>query len=108
MPDIRETWPLRGLTRGEVKKLRAEGIDLARLDAGNADEAVDRVVALVLSPDLVGELDDRPCSETMRVFQAILEETYGFAGEEKNSPAPGTDGGAGRRGAPSVVRQIRR
>jgi len=76
---------VRGLTRGEVKRLRADdGISLTNITAENAEAALDKVLELVLSEHEVHELDDLPNRVAMDVWLAVLAETYGSRDEEKN------------------------
>jgi hypothetical protein len=80
---------VRGLTRGEVKTLAAEGIYLTKIDADNAELALDRVLEIVLTEHEMHELDDLVYSISLAVWTAALAETYGSRDEEKNSPPSG-------------------
>ena len=76
---------IRGLTRGEVKRLRAEyNIELTRITADNAEDALDRVLEMVLSEHELHELDGLPNRVAMNIWTAALAETYGSRDEEKN------------------------
>lgn len=76
---------VRGLTRGEVKRLRDDdGIVLTRITADNAELALDAVLEMVLSEHEFIELDDLPNRLAMDIWLAVLAETYGSRDEEKN------------------------
>lgn len=82
---------VRGLTRGEVKRLRAEEeIDLLRITGENAEQALDRVLEMVLSEHELHELDALPNRVAMDIWTAVLAETYGSRDEEKNSSRSGS------------------
>jgi len=88
MRDIKinkDVFTVRGLRRGELKKLRREnGINLLDLDLKNAEEAQDVVFDLVLSKQEIKKLDGLENRYALQVWQAILKETYGAEDEEKN------------------------
>ncbi|MBU2487941.1 MAG: hypothetical protein KKA60_00975 [Proteobacteria bacterium] len=86
----------RGLTRREVRGLREEGLDLARLpeikEPGEVDEALDRVFALA-APDVVaGDLDALTPGEAMDLFVRVCRATFLSPDQEKNFEAPPPDG----------------
>ena len=73
---------VRGLTWGEKKGLREEGVDLANLEPGTGgDEAVARVIQTVC-----GEinLDPLPSSEVYGLFHEIMKRTFVPEDEAKN------------------------
>jgi len=80
----KKSFNVRGLTRGEIKKLRKDGINLVTLTRENADEVVDKVFGLVFDAETVDVIDDMPNSAAMELWQAVLKETYGAWDEEKN------------------------
>lgn len=80
---------VRGLTRGEVKRLRAANINLMNLTADDAEEALDLVLEMVLSEHEVHELDGMVNRTAMDIWSAALAETYGSRDEEKNSSRSG-------------------
>ena len=79
---IESTHPPRALTRGEIKSLRDQGINLASITVENADDAVDRVVAMVYDKDKVDALDGEENQATLHLFECIVDMTYG-GGETK-------------------------
>lgn len=88
---------VRGLTRGEVKALRADGVDLLDITRTNSEEALDRVLKLVLSDHEYDALDGMLYRVSMDVFEAVLKETFGSRDEEKNLSwsGPGTQTATG-------------
>ena len=79
------TFEVRGLTRREVRQLQSEdGIDLMDVHAGNATQALDKTLTIVLTEDENQALDDLPHFLFVRIFRAVLQETYGSRDEEKN------------------------
>lgn len=81
---------VRALARGEVKKLRHDGIDLNQLNLGNAQEAVDRVLEMVFDEQQLAAIDRLPNPDAMRLWREILKETFGAEDEEKNSLRSGS------------------
>lgn len=79
-----ETLSVRGLTRGELKALRADGINILNLTLDTSEDAMDRVFKIVLTEQADAGLDDRPYHESLDVWRAILVETFGSEDEEKN------------------------
>lgn len=67
---------IRPLTRGEVRNLRSQGINLANLDPVQADEAIDKVLGTVLGERL-NDLDDLPNADVMGIFKDVMSLTYG-------------------------------
>ena len=82
---------VRGLTRGEVKRLRSDnGISLSNITSENAEDALDRVLGIVLSEHEQHELDDLPYRVALDIWTAVLAETFGSRDEEKNSSRSGS------------------
>lgn len=81
-----ETIKIRALTRQEVRALKDVGFSLAMAspELSQADEAMDRVLALVLTDDDIAFLETRPLHESLMVWKEILKETYGDPDAEKN------------------------
>ena len=76
---------VRGLLRGEVKELRREhDIVLVNLSPANAEEAQDRVFELIFSLEDLERIDALPNADALKLWQAVLKETYGAKDEEKN------------------------
>ncbi|WP_054031021.1 hypothetical protein [Desulfatitalea tepidiphila] len=73
------------LTRGQVKDLRRQGFNLMALTKDQAEEAMDAAFAMVLAPEEIEELNGLAYPVALAVWRAILAETYGAPGEEKNS-----------------------
>ena len=99
---ITEKYPPRALTRGEIKLLRSEGIEIIKLNPEAADVAIDRVMELVYG-DTLAEIDSEPNMATLTLFEEIVGRTYG--GSEKNSLTPGT---GTARGAGSAAGRARK
>jgi len=75
---------VRGLTRGEVKALKTDGINLLDLSMASADDAIDAVFEIVFDEDTRRAIDGMVNSAAMSLWQAVLKETYGAGDEEKN------------------------
>ncbi len=76
---------IRGLTRREVKRLAHEDqINLLKIDSDNAEQALDRVLNMVLTKHDLHELDDLPYRVSLDIWSAVLAETFGSRDEEKN------------------------
>jgi hypothetical protein len=82
--DTGRQFNVRGLTRGEVRRLREDGLQLTSLNGAQAEDALDRVLEIVLSDHEFKELDDLPNIVAMDIWSAALAETYGSRDEEKN------------------------
>lgn len=78
-------WEIRGLKRKQVKQLKRDGHDLTNLQAERADDAVDAVFAMAFGPEELEVIEEMYNADVMRLWSAILKETYGAPGEEKNS-----------------------
>lgn len=74
------TFPLRGLTRGEVKQLRSE------FPEGGSSEEVDRILELVGID--TKELDDMQNASVLRMYYTVLDLTFPRPDAIKNSSAP--------------------
>jgi hypothetical protein len=80
---------VRGLTRREVRRCKDVQIDFGRLTPERAEEAMDAVLAMVLAPDVKTGLEDLCYQDSLRVWRAVLSETFGAPDEEKNSSSAG-------------------
>ena len=80
---------IRSLTRGEIKDLREDGMNLAALTVENANEAQDRAAELMLSKSQLEQYYKMEPKETLPLWIAIMKETYGAKDEEKNLPKSG-------------------
>lgn len=84
------TFNVRPLTRGEVKSLRKEhGCNLMALAPDKAEEAMDRVFEMEFNEEEIAFIDKKENPEALKLWKAVLAETYGSQGEEKNSSASG-------------------
>lgn len=91
MPE-KELYTPRALTRGELKALRKDGLDVASMDENNpveVDQVVDAVMSMVFG-DQVAEIDLEPNTVTLVLFHRIIELTYETPEQAKNFSAPGT------------------
>ena len=83
--DTGRQFNIRGLTRGEVKRLQEiQDINLMKIDADNAENALDLVLQIVLTEHELHELDDLVYRVSMDIWTAVLAETYGSRDAEKN------------------------
>jgi hypothetical protein len=82
--DTGRKFNVRGLTRAEVKRLAADGIDLTKIDGDNAEQALDAVLEIVLTEHEQHELDGLVYHTSLEIWTAALAETYGNRDEEKN------------------------
>jgi len=83
-----ETFAVRSLTRGEIKKLRAAGLDLSIAAFDSKQEAAVATAKLI---DFVLEtvypetdFDDMPYNEAVALAMKIYKKTFGSEEEEKN------------------------
>lgn len=76
-------FPIRPLKRGEIKKLRAEGLDIFSSDGEQALRNVDPVLDLVFPGD--PKVDDLDYPDAAKLFWAIIGATLGAEPEVKNS-----------------------
>jgi hypothetical protein len=75
---------IRPLKRGEVKKLRKDGLNLAALPVDRADEAMDLVFEIVFDDADLAAIDELDNPHAMELWYAVIEETYGSKAEEGN------------------------
>jgi hypothetical protein len=75
---------VRGLLRKELRHMQENGMDPAALMPGKATEAVDHVFGLVLPPEVLPRLEELPNADSVRIWRAVLKETYGDGDESKN------------------------
>jgi len=80
---------VRSLTRKEVKALKKKGFDIGNLSRDQVDDLLDEVFPILFSKEEVKLIDDSPYKICTLVWTAIVEETYGSVGEEKNLPKSG-------------------
>ena len=80
---------VRGLKRKEIKKLKKDGINLGDLKLEQIDDVLDTIFPMVFSKKDVELIEDAAYKESVKVWTAILEETFGSKDEEKNSPKSG-------------------
>lgn len=85
---------IRGLTGQELLKLRGEGIPLGRFGVDTAklwadmdlsETTLDRVFEVLLSDEIRAKLTKMENTATIKVWKAILDETYGTSLSE-NQP----------------------
>ncbi len=79
-----QAFEVRGLKRKEVKQLKREGIILVNLDPEMGEDAMDKVFDMVFTTDQIEEIDELQNADALQIWSAILLETYGAPGEEKN------------------------
>ena len=79
-----EDFQVRGLLRREVRKLKEKGLSISGMDMEKAEETMDAVLQMVLSPEQADRLEDLPYAESVRVWNEVVKLTYGSPGEEKN------------------------
>jgi hypothetical protein len=79
----------RGLTRREVKRLKADGFNLNNLYPEQLDDAVDAVFSLVMDQEDIDYLDDCVAQDALKAWRAVMDATFGSKAAEKNSSAPG-------------------
>ncbi|MBI9092198.1 MAG: hypothetical protein JEZ12_23545 [Desulfobacterium sp.] len=77
---------IRSLTKKEIKQLKEHGYTYlgCRPNMDNLEGVIDDAFDVVLDKETINYLDDKPMSDTKKVWGAILKETYGDPGEEKN------------------------
>jgi hypothetical protein len=84
-----QKFEVRGLTRGEVKRFKADGVDFAKfsqLPDDVRETKADEVYTLVGFD--VEAMDKLLYRDAQKVFSAIMEETFVTPAEEKNSESP--------------------
>lgn len=87
------------LTRGQVRELKEHGFTYftCRPTIEQANDAMDAAFKLVLSDDDRLFLDDQYIKDSIAVWKAIINETYGGGEDEGNSK--GTSGGGSTESA---------
>lgn len=73
---------IRALTRGEIRKLREQGVDIFDFNAEVALRHMDPVLDVVFPKSEA--IDNLPFQEATLVYRAIMEETFGTEEEVKN------------------------
>ena len=71
-----QVFRIRSLKRGEVKKLRQEGYSLLNLTPENAEEAQEKVFEILFTKDQLEAMDQLDYPDSLKIWQAILDETY--------------------------------
>jgi len=84
-----QTFEVRALKRREVKQLKKDGFNLNFITPEQADDCMDRVFEMVFSMAELAAVDDLDQHEAIKLWNAVLRETYGAEDEEKNSLASG-------------------
>lgn len=78
------TFEVRALTRGEIRKLREQGVSLFNFDDGGAIlTSVDPVLDLVFPNS--ADIDELPFPAAVEVYRGIVAATLGTEEEVKNS-----------------------
>lgn len=75
----------KGLKRKQVKELKKNGIDLVNLDVQNAEDALEAVFELAFTAAENEIIEDMYNADVMKLWLAVLKETFGAPEEEKNS-----------------------
>ena len=76
---------IRGLKRKEVKALRKKGLAPLDVTPEKLDDVVDEALRLVLNKKEFESLDDLDNASVLKLWDALLRETYPAADEIKNS-----------------------
>ena len=80
------TVTLRGLKRGEIKKLRAAKCNVGgNIPLENLEDHTAAVLAVILPDDFMQKLDDLEESEILRMHREVLAMTYPTEDQSKNS-----------------------
>lgn len=74
---------VRALKRGEVRKLREQGVDVFNFDGGVALSNVDAVLDTLFPGSI--DIDELPFPDAANVFRGIMAATLGTEEEVKNS-----------------------
>jgi hypothetical protein len=85
----------RALTKRERRSV------LQDIDRLSADDLMERVLGMVLAPELFAELEDLPYPDSKAVLMAVWAETNGSRDEEKNSSPAGS--GSAAPGGPTTA-----
>jgi len=80
---------VRGLKRKEIKALKKKGYEIGKLKIEQVDDLIDEILPMIFNKKDVELIEDSPYKVSVQIWTAILKETYGSAGEEKNSSASG-------------------
>lgn len=80
---------VKSLLRPDVRQLKADNLHPETImkhadPAAAADEAMDRVIELSVGKEMAEEIFKGPMIDNIKVYQAVLAETYGAKEEEKN------------------------
>ena len=84
---------VRALTGKEILALKAEGVPISRLgfdatklalDLDKADEAMEKVFDIILTDEQRPGLDELGNDEYLKLWRAILDETFPASDEVKN------------------------
>lgn len=78
------TFDCRALTRGEIKKLRADGHNVFADDGAEVLRGTMDAVLDIVFPDNA-ELDNLPFPDALKVYQGVFAATLGREEEVKNS-----------------------
>ncbi len=75
------------LTRGQIKKLKEFGFTYFNCTPSleQAHESLDAVFDMVLTEDEIQFIDARPNRDAIKIWKAVLAETYGGGSDEGNS-----------------------
>lgn len=79
------SFEVRGLKRKQVKQLKRDGFNLTDLKPETADDAMDAVFAATFGDADLSAIDEMRNGDALRLWTAILKETFGAPDEEKNS-----------------------
>lgn len=71
------------LTRGQVKRLKSEGIDFSNLAAGDLDANIDAI--LEAAGVDIKEVDQLSYTDAMKLASAVMDATFLGPDAEKNS-----------------------
>lgn len=74
----------RPLKRKEVKQIKADGFNMFKLEVEKADDAVDAIFDIAFTPEEIQQIDELDNADALKIFKAVLAETYGDPEEEKN------------------------
>ncbi len=98
---------IRGLKRGELKALKADGIEPLELDAELPEDELESKTDRIFQagcPDV--DPDDVTPGEYLKITTAIIEETYLLGDVSKNLPKPPENGSPdGKKIAKSARKQ---
>lgn len=79
-----QTFQVRALKRKEVKQIKADGFNLFELEPATADDCVDAVFDIAFTPEEIQQIDELDNQDALKIFKAVLAETFGDSEEEKN------------------------